>query len=183
MYYVIMGVIDKDDNVVPNDSAIDTFNTQQEALDCFNKMDRDFVKKFLENDLSFYETDKAFYKELQDEYGESIRNTVYPINILSERVMKKSFEEAFFIQRGYCYDGKEIKALILWLKAYDNKKLNPSASDITAIFRIDTPLIASLVLMFGDYGINPQHGWIEDIDGCVEYLESMRKYWEDKEND
>lgn len=97
--------------------------------------------------------------------------------------MGMSFEEAFFTQRWYCYDGKEIKALIIWLKAYDNKKPYPSVSDITAIFRIDTPLIASLVLMFGEYEVDPQHGWIEDIDGCVEYLESMREYWEDAEED
>lgn len=96
--------------------------------------------------------------------------------------MEMSFEEAFFTQRWYSYDGKEIEALIQWLKGY-NDKANPSASYIVTVFEIEEPLVASLVLMFGDYGVNPQHGWIEDIDGCIAYLESMQEYWEDTEDD
>lgn len=98
--------------------------------------------------------------------------------------MEMSFEEAYFTQRWYCYDGEEIKDLIKWLKDYDNETLHPSASDITTMFEIEKPLAASLVLMFGEYGVNPQHGWIEDIDGCVAYLDSIyQKYWEDEEDD
>lgn len=99
--------------------------------------------------------------------------------------MKKSFEEAYFTQRWYSYDGKEIESLIGWLKGYnEKKKTNPSASYIVTIFEIEESLVASLVLMFGEYGVNPQHGWIEDIDGCVAYLDSIyRKYWGDEEDD
>ena len=31
------------------------------------------------------------------------------------------------------------------------------------------------VLMFGDYGVSPRYGWIEDIEGFREFLKSLIK--------
>ena len=32
-------------------------------------------------------------------------------------------------------------------------------------------LWSMLVLMFGDYGTSPRTGWIDDITGCIEFIE------------
>lgn len=98
--------------------------------------------------------------------------------------MKMAFEKAYFTQLEYTYD-TALKELIEYMKLF-RAKTSVNAISICGIFDmfdIDESLMASLVLMFGEYGVNPQHGWIEDIDGCIEYLESMRKYWGDEEDD
>lgn len=98
--------------------------------------------------------------------------------------MKMVFEKAYFTQLGYTYN-TALKELIEYMKLF-RAKTSANAISICGIFDmfdIDESLMASLVLMFGDYDNNPQHGWIDDIDGCIAYLESVQKYWEDTEDD
>ena len=33
---------------------------------------------------------------------------------------------------------------------------------------------AWLVVMYGDYGINPQNGWIEDLVGCLKFIDGFQ---------
>lgn len=32
-------------------------------------------------------------------------------------------------------------------------------------------LWSMLVIMFGDYGTSPRSGWVDDIEGCIEFIE------------
>lgn len=62
----------------------------------------------------------------------------------------------------------------------DREEKHFTMADIKEVLVIDytlEALLTCLVLMFGDYGVNPEHGWVDDIDEAIAYLESMREYW------
>lgn len=95
--------------------------------------------------------------------------------------MERSFEEAFFIHMYYCCYDEKIEALIKWMKNLEEKHF--TMVDIKEVLDIDDTLealLTCLVLMFGAYGVNPEHGWVDDVDGAIAYLESMREHWDHK---
>lgn len=72
MYVIEIGVLDKDERLVPNFSARDFYSDITEAQDAFEKLTRNYVFDFLDQDLSFYENDIGFYKILEkdgDDFG------------------------------------------------------------------------------------------------------------------
>lgn len=80
MYSVSMGIINNLTLPVENYSAVDKYDSLEEALKAFHRLDKDYIENFLDRDLGIYESDTYVYKELQDEQGVIMYRTSYPIN-------------------------------------------------------------------------------------------------------
>lgn len=77
MYSVGMGIIGEDFIPVENYSAADHYKSLNEAKEAYDKLDREYLYNFLKQDLDFYETDRYFYKEIQDSDGVSLFRESY----------------------------------------------------------------------------------------------------------
>lgn len=63
-YIVEMGSIDRFGNLVPDYSAMDVYNDEDDAWDAYDKLTENYVHDFLDKDLGFDPEDIGFYKKL-----------------------------------------------------------------------------------------------------------------------
>lgn len=93
---------------------------------------------------------------------------------MTNKQIRQMRKTTMAVSRACWYDGLETFLLII---AEDMKKVINEGGKSHYIYSdgfrgsAESLLWSMLVLMFGDYGTSPSSGWIDDITGCVEFIE------------
>lgn len=70
------------------------------------------------------------------------------------------------------YNGLEEQLRVLRRELECKNRLPRQNVDLSAQGEI---FFMILVFRFGDYGVSPRYGWIEDFDGAVEFIDKLLK--------
>lgn len=93
---------------------------------------------------------------------------------MTNKQIRQLRKTALALSRACWYDGLETFLLIV---AGDMKKVINDGGKHHYTYTDDFNggaerlLWSMLVLMFGDYGTSPRVGWIDDMTGCIEFIE------------
>lgn len=68
-------------------------------------------------------------------------------------------------------EGQEDRKIITFPRSVN--PMNPDGQQLEVIWMI-------AVILFGDYGMSPRTGWIEDIEGFREFCQDITMTWKDK---
>lgn len=96
----------------------------------------------------------------------------------------QDFQDAYFAYIGdYCGHDEDLDGLIDWLenakyKSNDGVDCLKIGLEERERFPHIGDILGCLILMFGNYGVSPTYGWLEDVKGAIDFLKYMRKNWE-----
>ena len=98
----------------------------------------------------------------------------------NETDVYKKFVDNFMVAMWYQGFTEQITELLLYLKRQHIGQLKWPDRIIADQWGDNFPvrmLWNTLVLMYGDFDVSPANGWINDIDGAIDFLEKTKEQW------